>query len=82
MKSSVTPRFWTLYNVLRRAGKAYAPWQENPSHPSLHFKKVGKLWSARIDDNLRVLAEVREDVTYWLWIGDHSTYEAMIKAGR
>ena len=28
----------------------------NPSHPSLHFKKVGKLWSVRAGMNHRALA--------------------------
>ncbi|WP_016879692.1 hypothetical protein [Chlorogloeopsis fritschii] len=32
-------------------------WQENPLHPSLHFKKVGKnLWSARVSSGYRALA--------------------------
>ena len=49
-----TPDFWNSYTKLalkikKQARKAYRLWQENQSHPSLHFKKVGKnLWSARI----------------------------------
>jgi hypothetical protein len=40
-----------------QAQKSYQLWKENPLHPSLHFKKVGKnLWSARITDGYRALA--------------------------
>lgn len=62
----------------RKADKAYALWEENPAHPSLHFKKVGRFWSARIDDNFGTLAEVRGDTTYWLWIGDHVAYDLLL----
>ncbi len=46
MKSFTTPDLWQAYAVLspemKQAQKAYQLWKENPSHPSLHFKKVGK----------------------------------------
>jgi hypothetical protein len=47
MQSFTTPDFWQAYAVLSlemklQAQKAYQHWKENPSHPSLHFKKVGK----------------------------------------
>lgn len=47
MKSFTTPDFWEAYvelnpEVKEQAQKAYQLWQENPLHPSLHFKKVGK----------------------------------------
>ncbi len=45
MKSFATPDFWRAYAALphairKQARKAYGLWQENQSHPSLHFKKV------------------------------------------
>ncbi|TLD68816.1 hypothetical protein FEM03_21010 [Phragmitibacter flavus] len=87
MKSSATPRFWKLYEALpvavqRKADKAYGLWHENPYHPSLHFKKVGRFWSVRVDDNFRAIAEVRDDTAYWLWIGDHGEYELLIARKR
>jgi len=83
MKSFTTPRFWKEYALLtvetqRRAKKAYKLWAENHAHPSLHFKKVGKLWSVRVDDNHRALADVRGDTAHWLWIGTHAEYERFI----
>jgi hypothetical protein len=64
--------------VQMRARKAYSLWRDNPRHPSIHFKKVGKAWSARIDDNFRVLAKVVDDRVYWFWIGPHVEYERLI----
>ena len=55
-------RFWKCFNTLpshiqRAAEESFRLLKENPRHPSLHFKKVGKLWSAahaqRVYENLR-----------------------------
>ncbi len=62
-----------------QAHKAYRLWQENPSHPSVHFKKVGNnLWSARISGGYRALALKQGDDYYWFWIGTHDRYEALL----
>ena len=53
--------------------------KQDPSHPSLHFKKVGKLWSVRIGLNHRALAIEDGDDFIWVWIGNHDDYEIMIK---
>jgi hypothetical protein len=56
--------------------------KQNPSHPSLHFKKVGKLWSVRVGPHHRALAiEDRSDFV-WVWIGPHDEYQRMIKQHR
>jgi len=68
--------------VQMRAQKAYRLWRENPRHPSLHFKKVGKVWSARVDDNFRVLAKIAENTVYWFWIGPPVEYERLISQHR
>ncbi|MFE1746050.1 type II toxin-antitoxin system RelE/ParE family toxin [Coleofasciculus sp. H7-2] len=84
MKSFTTPEFWKAYAALslemkQQAQKAYQLWKENPSHPSLHFKKVGKnLWSARITDGYRALALKKGDDYYWFWIGSHQDYDALL----
>ena len=55
------------------------PTQRNPRHPSLHFKKVGKLWSVRAGPHHRALA-VEDGVDFiWVWIGPHDEYERIIK---
>ena len=85
MKSFATADFWRAYGALTpemkaQAQKAYQLWQDNPLHPSLHFKKVGKnLWSARITGGYRALALKQGNDYYWIWIGDHDEYEALLK---
>ena len=84
MKSLATAEFWKAYAKLssemqEQARKAYKLWQENPTHPSLHFKKVGKnLWSVRISGNFRALALKKGNDFYWIWIGDHDDYESLL----
>jgi hypothetical protein len=84
MRSLTTPDFWQAYAVLpqsikEQARKAYQVWQSNPSHPSLHFKKVGKnLWSVRVTQNYRALAIKKGQDYYWIWIGSHREYETFL----
>ena len=84
MKSLATAEFWKAYAKLssemqEQARKVYKLWQENPTHPSLHFKKVGKnLWSVRISGNYRALALKKGNDYYWIWIGDHDEYESLL----
>lgn len=61
MNHFTSSRFWDCYHTLPEdvralADKQYALLKENPSHPSLHFKKVGKYWSARVNDGIRALS--------------------------
>jgi hypothetical protein len=79
-----TPRFWTLFArlpgvVKRVARKNFDLLKVNPSHPSLHFKKVGKLWSVRAGINHRALP-VEDDADFiWVWIGRHDEDRRLIK---
>jgi hypothetical protein len=84
MKSLTTPRFWQAYVVLPpeiklAASKQYRLWKNNPRHPSLQFKKVGPFWSARITEDYRSLALLRNDAYNWFWIGTHAEYERILK---
>lgn len=56
--------------------------REDLRHPSLHFKKVGELWSARVGKNHRALATEIEGGFLWVWIGLHREYERMIRQTR
>ncbi|MEG3976531.1 hypothetical protein QUB70_27700 [Microcoleus sp. A003_D6] len=84
MKSLTTSDFWKAYGALspqikQQARKTYQLWKENPFHPSLHFKKVGKnLYSVRITQNYRALALKKEEDYYWIWIGSHDEYDALL----
>jgi hypothetical protein len=51
----------------------------NPSHPSLHFKKIGTFRSVRAGLNYRALAVEDGNDYIWVWIGSHDEYARMIK---
>jgi hypothetical protein len=84
MRHLASRAFWEAYTKLPEqvrelADKNYALLKENPQHPSLQFKKVGKLWSVRVGLRYRALAvEVDRDLV-WFWIGSHADYDAMIR---
>jgi len=55
-----TRRFWEYYKVLPEAvqniaDQSYELLKTNPSHPSLHLKRVGKYWSVRISKEYRAV---------------------------
>ncbi len=82
MKSVALPSFWTTYRSLREstkksARKAYKLWEQNPFHPSLHFKCVNtpeNIWSVRITRDYRAIGVLDEDTVTWFWIGSHDEY--------
>ena len=82
-RSRASEEFWELYrriprNAQRAADKQFEVFRKDPTHPSLHLKPVGGLWSARINDAYRALAVREGDVFYWFWIGPHDQYERLI----
>ena len=78
-----TNRFWRCFDSLPSeiqdlARANFRILQDNPRYPSLHFKKVGKLWSARVGRNFRALASESDDGYTWVWIGSHDDYDRLI----
>jgi hypothetical protein len=74
------PDFWALYRCLPAetrtlADRAFALLKADPNHPSLHFKKIGDLWSARVGLHYRALGTDVEDGVLWFWIGSHAEYD-------
>lgn len=69
-------------DVQRQARDAYRRFQQNPSHPSLHFKSFKRrgltLYSARIGLHYRTLAYEDGSVLYWFWIGPHAEYDHLL----
>jgi len=84
MKHFTTPSFWECYTKLpssihELADASYKLLKENPKHPSLHLKKVGKYWSVRVGIKYRAVAvEVKEGLL-WFWIGIHAEYDRLIE---
>jgi hypothetical protein len=60
------------------ADKNYELLKADPRHPSLHFKRIGKVWSVRVGAHHRALAtEIGEDL-HWFWIGTHADYDKIV----
>jgi hypothetical protein len=84
MKSSTTKNFRDGFRQLPLATQAlarknYRLWQENPQHPSLHFKRAGEYWTARIGSDYRAVGREVGGVMYWFWIGPHDAYERRLR---
>ena len=76
-------RFWERYEALPEdirglADKSYDLLKSNPQHPSLHFKKLGKFWSARVGLDHRALRRSASDGVLWFWIGTHAEYDELV----
>lgn len=83
MTSSVTRSFRARFaglppEIRTLVRKQFRLWCEDHWHPSLHFKKVGAYWSARVDRNYRVLGLEREGRIHWFYVGPHKGYEQRI----
>jgi hypothetical protein len=83
LKHFAAPSFWERYPTLPKsvrelADKNYELLKSNPSHPSLHFKKIGKYRAVRVGLQYRALAVETGDDLLWFWIGPHSEYDRMI----
>ncbi len=84
MKHFASPAFWEAYQRLPEqvralANKNYALLKENPQHPSLKLKKVGRYWSVRVGLHYRALAVDVDSGLLWFWIGSHTDYDALIR---
>ena len=78
-----TADFWDGYrrlpeSVRRLADDNYERLKANPRHPSLHFKRVGRLWAVRVGIGYRALAAEAEDGLVWFWIGSHAEYDRIL----
>jgi len=84
VKHHANPQFWKCYydlpsTIQKLADENFALLKDNPRHPSLRFKNVGRFCSARVGRRYRVLGVVSEQDIVWFWIGTHSEYDILIK---
>jgi hypothetical protein len=84
MNHRATPRFWACYRALpedvqRLADRHYEFLKNDPRHPSLHLKKVGKLWSVRVGLHYRALAVEDSGDLLWVWIGTRADYDRLVQ---
>jgi hypothetical protein len=85
VKSRTHRRFWHAFNRLPAHVQCFARdkfqiWQRDPFHPSMQSKPlVGNIWSVRIGDRYRALAQKHGHLVVWFWIGTHEEYNNFIK---
>lgn len=84
MNHFASPDFWDCYqslpgDVQLLAEKSFQLLKSDPRHPSLHLKKVGPYWSARVGLHYRVLAVEAGDDLVWFWIGSHAHYDRIVR---
>ena len=80
MNHHTSPEFWQAFDRLPAEIQAlarsnYERLRANPRHPSLHFKKLGGLWSVRVGLGYRAVGIDVDDGVLWLWIGTHAQYD-------
>ncbi len=76
MNHFTAPSFWACYAELtpeqrELADKSYELLKADPLYPSLHFKKVGRFWSARVTQSIRVEAVEIPKGQLGFWTGQH-----------
>ena len=86
MKSLTTERYRKCFarlprEIKRAARSAFRKWRDDPTHPSLHFKRVHRkqnVYSVRIADGGRALGIRDRDRIAWFCIGAHDVYERLL----
>ena len=86
MKSRTTRQFRELFSALpahvqRQARASYRLFENDPAHPSLHFKQVHTdphLYSARVGISYRPVGVRDGDTIVWYWIGSHAAYDLFL----
>ena len=88
MKSELTYDFIQCFaqlpeRVKQTARKNYKLWKQNPSHPSLEFKKLNTkqpIYSVRTGIGWRAVGIMKApDTVVWFWIGPHREYDKLLK---
>lgn len=83
MRHSADRAFWNYYRELPadvrvRADRCFKTLLLAPNHPSLRFKRIGKLWSVRVGLDYRALGRESNTRIVWFWIGSHAAYDKLI----
>jgi hypothetical protein len=86
MESRTTRSFRAAFAALpgeiqEQARRAYRLFRNNPSHPSLRFKKLEQtenVYSVRVGLAYRALGVVEGSSVIWFWIGSHADYDRLV----
>jgi mRNA-degrading endonuclease RelE of RelBE toxin-antitoxin system len=88
VNSRITDRFRQAFGYLpeqvqQQTRDAYRQFKENPTHPSLRFKKVHStlpIYSARISKTYRAVGQIYGDTIIWFWVGSHTEYDKLLSS--
>ena len=80
MKHTTSRRFWKCFDALPAdvqalARKNFELMKQDPTHPSLQFKFLTRMYSARVGIHHRALGLPTPEGVHWFWIGSHSDYD-------
>lgn len=86
MKSRITAQFRQAFadlpeQIQQQTREAYRLFKQNPSYPSLRFKKVHPelpIYSARISRIYRAVGQLEGDTMIWFWVGSHAEYDKLL----
>jgi hypothetical protein len=83
LKHFASPAFWLHYRSLpvevqRLADGCFELMKADPRHPSIHLKRVGDYWSARVGLHYRAIGVDDEGGISWFWIGSHADYDKLV----
>lgn len=83
MRHYASTQFWECFEKLpprlqERARRNFERLKENPRHPSLHFKQIGRYRSVRIGLHYRALGVEVSGGILWFWIGSHADYDKLL----
>ena len=83
MRHFASPEYWSRFDKLPRriqelARKNFELLKQDPQHPSLHFKVVGRYRSVRVGLRYRALGMEIPEGLLWFWIGSHAEYDQLL----
>jgi hypothetical protein len=83
LKHFASPAFWAHYRSLpvevqQLADRCFELMKADPRHPSIHLKRVGEYWSARVGLHYRAIGVDDEGGISWFWIGSHAEYDKLV----
>jgi hypothetical protein len=83
MRHFASAACWLAYerlpsSVRALADKNYALLRQDPKHPSLQFKQIGRYWSVRLGADDRALGVEVDGGVLWFWMGSHADYDRLV----
>jgi hypothetical protein len=85
VKSRTTAQFRKAFaglpeQVQEQAREAYRQFKQDPSHPSLRFKKVHPRNTNLFCSNQQKLSGswTARDTVIWFWVGSHTEYDKLL----